>query len=229
MKTILLSPSDLAFLYEESHWGFYQKYTSGIKRPPVIIPKVFTTIDVLTKLTFLNKSMVNFDPSFPDALLVDADKWVKSKPISNPDYPDIEICVRGKIDGLLRYSDMSHSVIDFKTCEINEITLAKYIRQLSCYSYALRYPNSSIDYSVSVNEKIGLFVFQPNSFDMTQEGAANLSGDFKYIEYTWDEDDFVEYIRNKIIPLLAGKEPEPKESDPCWAYLKQFGFAYEEE
>jgi uncharacterized protein len=51
-----------------------------------------------------------------------------------------------------------------------------------------------------VNEKIGLFVFQPNSFDMTQEGAANLSGDFKYIEYTWDEDGFVEYIRNKIIP-----------------------------
>jgi hypothetical protein len=173
--------------------------------------------------------MVNFDSSFPDALLVDADKWVKSKSISNPDYPDIEICVRGKIDGLLRYSDMSHSVIDFKTCEINEITLAKYIRQLSCYAYALRYPNSSIDYSVSVNEKIGLFVFQPNSFDMTQEGAANLSGDFKYIEYTWDENDFVEYIRNKIIPLLAGKEPEPKESDPCWAYLKQFGFAYEEE
>jgi hypothetical protein len=80
-----------------------------------------------------------------------------------------------------------------------------------------------------VNEKIGLFVFQPNSFDMTKEGAANLSGDFKYIEYTWDEDDFVEFIRNKIIPLLAGKEPEPKESDPCWTYLKQFGFAYEEE
>lgn len=229
MKTIFLSPSDLAFLYEESKWGFHQKYTSGIKRPPVIIPKVFTTIDVLTKLTFLNKSMVNFDSSFPDALLVDADKWVKSKPIVNPDYPEFEVSLRGKIDGLLRYPDMSHSVIDFKTCEINETTLAKYIRQLSCYAYALRHPNSSADYSVTVNEKIGLFVFQPNAFDMNESGSANLSGDFKYIEYTWDEEDFVEFIKYKIIPLLAGKEPKPAESDPCWSYLKQFGFEYEEE
>ena len=229
MKTIFLSPSDLAFLYEESKWGFHQKYTSGIKRPPVIIPKVFTTIDVLTKLTFLNKSMVNFDSSFPDALLVDADKWVKSKPIVNPDYPEFEVSLRGKIDGLLRYPDMSHSVIDFKTCEINEITLAKYIRQLSCYAYALKHPNSSADYSVTVNEKIGLFVFQPSSFDMNESGVANLSGDFKYIEYTWDEEDFVEFIKYKIIPLLAGKEPKPVESDPCWTYLKQFGFEYEEE
>lgn len=94
MKTIFLSPSDLAFLYEESKWGFHQKYTSGIKRPPVIIPKVFTTIDVLTKLTFLNKSMVNFDSSFPDALLVDADKWVKSKPIVNPDFPEFEVSLK---------------------------------------------------------------------------------------------------------------------------------------
>ena len=229
MKTIFLSPSDLAFLYEESKWGFHQKYTSGIKRPPVIIPKVFTTIDVLTKLTFLNKSMVNFDSSFPDALLVDADKWVKSKPIVNSDYPEFEVSLRGKIDGLLRYPDMSHSVIDFKTCEINEITLAKYIRQLSCYAYALRHPNSSADYSVTVNEKIGLFVFQPNAFDMNESGVANLSGDFKYIEYTWDEEDFVEFIKYKIIPLLAGKEPKPAENDPCWSYLKQFGFEYEEE
>lgn len=229
MKTILLSPSDLAFLYEESAWGFYQKYSSNIKRPPVIIPKIFTTIDVLTKMTFLNKSMVNFDSSFPDALLVDADQWVKSKPIRNPEYPDFEVCLRGKIDGLLRFPDMSHSVIDFKTCEISEITLSKYIRQLSCYSYALRHPNSSSDYSVNINDKIGLFVFQPNSFDMNSEGVANLSGDFKYIEYSWNEDDFVKFISEKIIPLLAGKEPMPKDSDPCWAYLKQFGFEYEEE
>jgi hypothetical protein len=229
MKTVFLSPSDLAFLYAESTWGFYQKYTSNIKRPPVIIPKVFTTIDVLTKLTFLNKSMASFDSSFPDALLVDADKWVKSKPISNPDFPDIEISVRGKIDGLLRFSDNTHSVIDFKTCEISESTLSKYIRQLSCYGYALRHPNSSADYSVSVNEKIGLFVFQPNSFDINESGKANLSGDFKYIEYSWDEEDFVKFISEKIIPLLAGKEPMPTEKDPCWAYLKQFGFEYEEE
>ena len=64
---------------------------------------------------------------------------------------------------------------------------------------------------------------------MNESGKANLSGDFKYIEYSWDEEDFVKFISEKIIPLLAGKEPMPTEKDPCWAYLKQFGFEYEEE
>ena len=229
MKTIFLSPSDLAFLYQESTWGFYQKYTSNIKRPPVIIPKVFTTIDVLTKMTFSNKSMASFDKSFPDGLLVDADKWVKSKTITNPEFPNIEVGVRGKIDGLLKFSDSTHSVIDFKTCEISQETLSKYIMQLSCYSYALRYPNSSSDYTAIVNDKVGLFVFQPTTFDMKEDGKANLGGDFKYVEYPWSEEDFVKFISEKIIPLLSGKEPMPNEKDPCWVYLKQFGFEYEEE
>lgn len=229
MKSIFLSPSDLAFLYKESAWGFYQKYSYNIKRPPVIIPRVFTTIDVLTKMAFLNKNMESFCPSFPNGLLVDADQWVKSKPITNPNYPDIEVSLRGKIDGLLRFEDSSHTVIDFKTCEISEGTLAKYITQLSCYGYALRHPNSSADYSVTVNDKIGLFVFQPTGFEPSNDGKANLSGDFKYVEYSWNEEDFVKFISEDIIPLLAGDEPKPNDSDPCWAYLKQFGFQYEEE
>jgi hypothetical protein len=80
MKTIFLSPSDLAFLLDDSPWGFYQKYNLGIKRPPVIIPRIFTVIDVLTKVCCENKNMKGFDPSFPDAVITGADQWVKSKP-----------------------------------------------------------------------------------------------------------------------------------------------------
>ena len=36
-------------------------------------------------------------------------------------------------------------------------------------------------------------------------------------------------IRNEVIPLLAGPEPEPPKDDPYWKYLQQFGFAYEQE
>ena len=42
MKTIFLSPSDLAFLLDDSPWGFYQKYRQGVKRPPFSMPKIFT-------------------------------------------------------------------------------------------------------------------------------------------------------------------------------------------
>lgn len=229
MKTIFLSPSDLAFLYDDSPWGFYQKYNQGFKRPPVIIPKIFTVIDVLTKVCCENKNMKEFDSSFPDAVLTGADQWVKSKPIKNSDFPDYEVIIRGKVDGVLKFEDGTHSVIDFKTCEIQEKTLQKYVRQLSCYSYAMANPNSASDYSVEVNDKIGLFIYEPNKFEISGDGSANLGGKLKYIEYALDLDEFVEFIKKQVIPLLAGKEPAPKDDDPCWVYLKQFGFEYEEE
>jgi hypothetical protein len=229
MKTIFLSPSDLAFLLDDSPWGFYQKYNLGIKRPPVIIPRIFTVIDVLTKVCCENKTMKEFDESFPDAVLTGADQWVKSKPIINPDFPDIEIILRGKIDGVLKFADGTHSVIDFKTCEIQEKTLQKYVRQLSCYSYAMANPNSTSDYSVKINDKIGLFVYEPNKFSISEDGSANLGGKLKYIEYNLDLDEFAGFIKKQVIPLIAGKEPPPNDEDPCWVYLKQFGFEYEED
>jgi hypothetical protein len=229
MKTIFLSPSDLAFLLDDSPWGFYQKYNLGIKRPPVIIPRIFTVIDVLTKVCCEDKNMKEFDESFPDAVLAGADKWVKSVPIVNADFPDIEIILRGKIDGVLKFSDGTHSIIDFKTCEIQEKTLQKYVRQLSCYSYALKNPNSPSDYSVEINDKIGLFVYEPTKFSITSTGGANLDGKFKYIEYDLDLAEFENFIKHKVIPLIAGKEPPPNDDDPCWVYLKQFGFEYEED
>lgn len=229
MKTIFLSPSDLAFLLEDSPWGFYQKYNLGIKRPPVIIPRIFTVIDVLTKVCCENKNMKEFDDSFPDAVLAGADQWIKSAPIVSPDYPEIEIILRGKIDGVLKFADGSHSVIDFKTCEIQEKTLKKYMRQLSCYSYALKNPNSPNDYSVKINDKIGLFVYEPTKFSITSNSGANLDGKFKYIEYDLNLEEFENFIKNQVIPLIGGKEPPPTDDDPCWVYLKQFGFEYEED
>lgn len=229
MKTIYLSPSDLAFLLDDSPWGFYQKYNLGIKRPPVIIPRIFTVIDVLTKVCCENKNMKDFDESFPDAVITGADQWVKSVPIINCDFPDIEIILRGKIDGVLKFADDTHSVIDFKTCEIQEKTLQKYVRQLSCYSYALKNPNSPSDYSVEINNKIGLFVYEPTKFSITSDSIANLNGKFKYIEYDFNLEEFENFIKNQVIPLIAGKEPPPTDDDPCWVYLKQFGFEYEED
>lgn len=229
MKTIYLSPSDLAFLLDDSPWGFYQKYNLGIKRPPVIIPRIFTVIDVLTKICCEDKNMKEFDESFPDAVITGADQWVKSVPIINSDFPDIEIILRGKIDGVLKFADDTHSVIDFKTCEIQEKTLQKYVRQLSCYSYALKNPNSQSDYSVEINNKIGLFVYEPTKFSITSDSIANLNGKFKYIEYDFNLEEFENFIKNQVIPLIAGKEPPPTDDDPCWVYLKQFGFEYEED
>ena len=229
MKTIFLSPSDLAFLLDDSPWGFYQKYNLGIKRPPVILPKIFTLIDVLTKASYLDKNLNDVDKSLPDAILVEADQWVKSKPITNSDFPDVEVIIRGKIDGILRYADDTNTVIDFKTCEISEKVLAKYVRQLSSYSFAITHPFSNSDLSMKLRDKVGLFVFEPDKFYIDYNSKAGLKGKFKYIEYDINLEDFENYIKNEVIPLIAGKEPAPSDNDPCWTYLKQFGFEYEED
>lgn len=229
MKTIFLSPSDLAFLLDDSPWGFYQKYNLGIKRPPVILPKIFTLIDVLTKASYLDKNLNEIDKSLPDAILVEADQWVKSKPIFNPEFPEVEVIIRGKIDGILRYDDGTNAVIDFKTCEISEKVLAKYVRQLSSYSYAITNPFSSTDLTMKLRNEVGLFVYEPDKFYIDEFARASLNGKFKYVGFDINLDDFEKYIQDHVIPLIAGKEPAPTDDDPCWTYLKQFGFEYEED
>ena len=82
--TVLISPSDFAFLYDQSKWGFYNKYKNGIKRPTVIMPKIFTLIDHSFKESFLNQNLYSICKDLPDATFRDADKWVVSKEISNP-------------------------------------------------------------------------------------------------------------------------------------------------
>ena len=229
MQTIFISPSDLAFLYLESQWGFHQKYRSGIKRPPLILPKIFNVIDASIKLKYLDENMSRVCSELPNGILCSADEWVKSKPITNDKHPDFEVIIRGKIDGTLKNVDGTYTVIDFKTTEINEEHLQKYIMQLSCYPYCLKYPNSSRDYKLPVSDKVGLFVFEPNEFTIDYNSKASLRGKIVYKEYEYDEEKFVDYIRNTIIPLLAGDEPKPKEDDPLYVFLKQFGFEYTEE
>jgi hypothetical protein len=139
MKTINISPSDLAFLYLDSPWGFYQKYILGVKRPPLILPKIFTVIDTLMKCKFSDENFKSICSNYPDAVLKDADQWVKSKPIRNPKFPDIEIVLRGKIDGVLKYPDNTYSIIDFKTSskQKKEANIKNYFMQ--CSAYAVMY------------------------------------------------------------------------------------------
>lgn len=229
MKTIYISPSDLAFLYDESKWGFYSKYVSGVKRPPVILPKIFTIIDSLIKDSYIGQNLNKINKNLPDAILTSNDKWVVSKSIVNPEYPNISIQIRGKIDAVLDYQDGSYSVIDFKTSEINENFLNKYKRQLHSYAYAILNPENSSNFTLSNLKNIGLLVFEPTKFYIDYNDLAGLKGNFKWISFDLNIIDFENFIKNDLIPLLAGVEPKPEENDNCWQYLKQFGFEYQQE
>jgi hypothetical protein len=83
MKEITIAPSDFAFLFDESPWAFHQKYVSGIKRPPLILPKIFNVIDSAIKNKYANEDFTKISSGLPAATLRISDKWIKSKPIIN--------------------------------------------------------------------------------------------------------------------------------------------------
>lgn len=228
MNNYFISPSDLAFLYNESKWGFHQKVISGIKRPPVILPKIFTIIDNSIKNRYIGENLNRVNKNLPNATLIGNDEWVVSKPIVNNDL-GISIQIRGKIDAVLDYGDGSYSVIDFKTSEINESFLEKYKNQLFAYSYAVKYPENSSRFNLDNLRNTGLMVFEPCDFYIDYNDKAGIKGHFKWIPFDLDLPTFESFISNELIPLLAGPEPKPEENDNCWIYLKQFGFEYQQE
>jgi hypothetical protein len=226
--TILISPSDFAFLYEQSKWGFYSKYKNGIKRPTVIMPKVFTIIDHAFKKSFINKNLNEVCRDLPDANFQDTDKWVVSKEISNPSYPDLKVQIRGKIDAVFAYPDNSYAIVDLKTSDVSDQYADKYKRQLMAYSYAVKNPENHKSFHLENLKNTGLLVFTPDDFFIEHDSKSGITGKVKWIEYDLDLEGFENFIKDEIIPLLSGEDPAPTKEDPQWEYLTQFGFRYEE-
>jgi hypothetical protein len=224
MKTINISPSDFAFLYTESKWGFYQKYKQGVKRPPFSMPKIFTVIDNLIKKNYENVDISTIDKNLPSGVISHSDSWIKCKPIRNSDFPDIEVSTIGKIDSILK-TETGYAVIDFKTCDVGEYLIKKYELQLNAYAYSILNAKSD-GLSLSEINRTGLIVFEPNEFVVNQNSNASLNGAFKWVEINFDPVQFENFIKYEVIPLLAGPEPAPEETDPCWIYLKQLGVEY---
>lgn len=228
MKEITIAPSDFAFLFDESPWAFHQKYISGIKRPPLILPKIFNIIDSAIKSKYSDEDLTKVSKGLPAATLRTSDKWIKSKPIINPKY-DVSVQIIGKIDGYLEYEDGSTAIVDFKTSEINEKYAGKYNRQLHSYCYGVSNPDNSNCLSLKNLTDPGLLVFHPNEFTIDYTCKARLLGDLKWQKFDLDLEWFESFIKDEVIPLLAGPEPEPPKEDPYWKYLQQFGFEYEQE
>jgi hypothetical protein len=191
----------------------------NIRRPYLPMPGIFNIIDTgmkdylkSTKSPNIKNTDIfnNFEFKFEDAN-------VCSRPISNPDYPDIQICLRGKIDGI--YTNGSENyLIDLKTSFSDPDSLTKYNLQLNSYVFALENPYDEFGVSMNIY-KTGLIVYEPDTF--TDLG---LMGVLTWYEAKLNLKSFEKYIQETIIPFLAGPEPNAEESDPFFPYLYKLGF-----
>ena len=83
--------------------------------------------------------------------------------------------------------------------------------------------------SFGIDDSKGLLVFEPNEFSIDYNCKARLLGELKWQPFKLDIEWFESFIKDEVIPLLAGPEPQPPSEDPYWKYLQQFGFEYEQE
>jgi hypothetical protein len=213
---IIISPSDFAFLYRQSKWGYYHKYVLGIRRPYFAMPGIFNVIDKKMKnyLKTNDNILISNTDIFNGCKFIYEDAHVHSRPITNPDYPEISITIKGIIDGVYSSEDKNY-LVDLKTSFYETEILKNYALQLNSYAFALENPVNEYVNNLNI-DKVGILAFVPNNFD------GSLKGDMMWFEVTKNTTSFEKYIQNTLIPLFAGPSPDPEEDDPYYIYLKKY-------
>jgi len=115
-KAWVLSPSDFAFLWDESPRCFYKKVVLKQGRPRTPFPKVFSMIDRAMKDFYVGERAEELAEGAPAGVIGSPDRWVKSAPLLIPGCTS-QLVIRGRLDALVACDDDTACVIDFKTAE----------------------------------------------------------------------------------------------------------------
>jgi hypothetical protein len=213
MNAIKVSPSSFGFLYDECKTCFYAHVHGLWRRPRAPFPTIFTTIDLSMKRHFAT-SQSNAISGLDLRFRIERQaKWVRSDHLPSSD-GGLPLTITGTYDSLLMLEDGSRAICDFKTSPVNRELVDKYARQLHAYAWAMERPQ--LGPSVRV-DRLGLAVFEPQSFNLEDGVAASLSGSFTWIEIRRD-DCFFRAFLDEVSSLLSLPTP-PTPCSTC-AYCK---------
>lgn len=204
-----LSPSDFAFLWEECKRCFYLKVVSGFLRPRPIMPKIFGVIDNEMKKHFAGKRTEEFAPALPLGVVEYGERWVQSIPLAVPGH-SATCFIRGKFDTVLRFDDGTYGLVDFKTSERKAEHVPLYGRQLHAYAQALENAAPG-KLSLRPVTKLGLLIFEPNSFSHDPRVNASLSGGLASVEIARDDAAFSKFLQD-VLDVL--EQPNPPGGSP---------------
>ena len=212
-----LSPSDLTFLWDECPRCFYLKVARGFNRPFPPMPKIFNRIDKLMKAFFEGKSTLEISPALPNGVVTMGEQWVTSRPIMLPSHAT-GCYIKGKFDTLVRFSDSSYGVVDFKTSEAKPEHVAFYSRQLHAYSYALEHAAAG-SLSLSPVSRLGLLCVEPVDMDKTSRGQIAYLGDVTWLECPKDYGQFLGFI-DAVLGVLEQPSPPACSPDCLWCQYR---------
>ena len=206
-----LSPSDFAFLWDECPRCFYLKVVLGFPRPRPLMPKVFGQIDEQMKACCDGRRTETLAPEMPAGVFEVGEHWVESQPL-DVHLPDtIHRCrIRGPFGSGIRLDDGGYAVVDFKTSERGAEHLTLYARQLHAYAYALEHPAPG-SFALGPITRLGLLVFEPETFAREADGLGALTGGLRWIEIPRDDGRLFGFLAEMLSVL---ERPDPPGGAP---------------
>ncbi len=217
MKVWKLSPSDLTFLWSECPRCFYLKIVHNLRRPPMLMPKIFMQIDRLMKGFFDGRPTAEISGDLPDGVVRFGDRWVNSQPISLPNR-STRCYLRGRFDAVVEFSDASFGIVDFKTSQAKPEHIPFYSRQLHAYAYALEHPAPD-KFALGPISRLGLLCVEPTGLDRAEDGRLAYLGEATWLECPKDYGQFLAFL-DEVLALLELPSPPPASPDCVWCQYR---------
>ncbi|MDP7372166.1 MAG: PD-(D/E)XK nuclease family protein, partial [Nitrospinota bacterium] len=125
--------------------------------------------------------------------------------------------VRGKFDTVVKFDDGTYGVIDFKTSKTKSEHVSLYGRQLHAYAYSLENAAPG-NFALRPISRLGLLVFDPNSFRNHPQSEVSLDGGLHWLEIPLDERSFIRFLAGVLEVLDQPSPPPPSRSCECCKY-----------
>lgn len=220
-QPVVLSPSDLTFIWEECRHCFWLKVMRKIARPSIPMPSIFSRIDSSMKAFFATKdtSLIGL----PTGQFAYSGAWVQSRTLWIPADTGqvIPLVLRGKIDTRLTFCDGTGGVCDFKTSSPRSPHIPLYSRQLHAYATCLEHPMPG-RLEMQQISRLGLLVFEPSVFARRkpagEEMQGILGGTLKWIDIPRDDEGFFAFLSQAATVLAAPHPPACAPNCPYCAY-----------
>ncbi len=201
-----LSPSDLAFLYEECKRCFYLKMVKGIAQPSIPLPSIFSKIAGLLKNHYHGKHTSELHGALPPGNISHSEKNVKSQVIQLPGH-NATCYISGRFDVVVSFEDGTYGIIDFKTGNPSRESAKLYSRQLHAYAYALEHPATNA-LALSPITKLGLLYFYPSSVNQQSIERLSYEAEITWVEIEKNERLFLRFVDEMLDLLELPEAPE---------------------
>jgi hypothetical protein len=209
-----LSPSSFGFLYQECPRCYWEQVVAETRRPSSPFPSIFSRIDSSMKHCFAASEWHSFGPRQPRFKIEYDERMIRSTPIFLPGHK-VGVVIKGKYDSIVLFENGERAVCDFKTAPVRPEYLDKYGTQLHAYAHALENPALN-SLSPGKVHRLGLAVFEPQSFAYDGQAFAQLKGDMRWLDVQRNDAGFMAFLE-ELVTLLENPMPGPS---PTCAYCK---------